>query len=201
MNKKILWSVLALVAIAIGAWIVVGGNNQPQTPSENQNLGASGTRFPNGISADTTSPVPGEVRGSTTTITTGYTVLNGADFSGKQTSFTSSAGTSTNWAVPPAYSAATSTILGLYCRSTTSTSTAMNVYVATTTNPLGTTTLTTLMPMIRVPAGAILDFSWMPGNNLSAGILKPSEYIVVRSASGSSWPEWSGTCSLLSLTP
>jgi hypothetical protein len=32
-------------------------------------MGASGSRFPNGISADTTSPVEGEVRGTTLTIT------------------------------------------------------------------------------------------------------------------------------------
>lgn len=32
-------------------------------------LGASGTRFPNGVSADTTSPEEGEVRGTTLTIT------------------------------------------------------------------------------------------------------------------------------------
>ena len=31
-------------------------------------LGASGTRFPNGISADTTSPIAGEVRGTTLTV-------------------------------------------------------------------------------------------------------------------------------------
>src|SRR3990167_5515691 len=34
-----------------------------------QSYGATGTRMPNGISADTTSPIAGEVRGTTLTIT------------------------------------------------------------------------------------------------------------------------------------
>lgn len=45
--------------------------------SQSEELGASGTRFPNGISADTTSPVAGEVRGTTLTVT-GQTDLEGA---------------------------------------------------------------------------------------------------------------------------
>ena len=49
---------VALVAIVL-TWLV---------PSP-QLLGASGTRFPNGLSADTTSPVTGEIRGTTLTIT------------------------------------------------------------------------------------------------------------------------------------
>ena len=43
--------------------IVFGGS------SEDVTLGANGTRFPNGISADSTSPIDGEVRGTTQTIT------------------------------------------------------------------------------------------------------------------------------------
>ena len=51
-----------------------------------QSFGASGTRFPNGLSADTTSPIVGEVRGTTLTITSGTTVngsgtvINGTGF-------------------------------------------------------------------------------------------------------------------------
>lgn len=37
-------------------------------------VGASGTRFPNGISADTTSPSAGQVRGTTLTITGATTI-------------------------------------------------------------------------------------------------------------------------------
>lgn len=46
--------------------IAVGGYFYPQNSSS---FGASGTRFPNGLSADSTSPVAGEVRGTDLTIT------------------------------------------------------------------------------------------------------------------------------------
>lgn len=44
--------------------------------SQEDSLGASGTRFPNGISADSTSPNAGQLRGSTLAIT-GASVLSG----------------------------------------------------------------------------------------------------------------------------
>lgn len=47
---------------AIFLLVLVGGQSAVS-------FGASGTRMPNGISADTTSPVAGEVRGTTLTIT------------------------------------------------------------------------------------------------------------------------------------
>lgn len=68
-------AVLAVVLALVG---LVGGNQSvslsDETISEivaavNRNLGASGTRLPNGVSADTTSPVEGEVRGTTLVIT------------------------------------------------------------------------------------------------------------------------------------
>lgn len=65
MNKIIIW-VLAAVAVygaIVGSVALVGGNQ-----SEPKNLGG-GTRFPNGISADSTSPIAGEVRGTTLTLT------------------------------------------------------------------------------------------------------------------------------------
>lgn len=58
-------------------------------------LGASGSRFPNGISADNTSPIPGEVRGTTLTITGTSTINNlglGANYS-KVLTFTAAATT------------------------------------------------------------------------------------------------------------
>ena len=55
--------VIALLAI-IFTWIV---------PSPT-NFGASGTRFPNGLSADSTSPIAGEVRGTTLTVTGAATI-------------------------------------------------------------------------------------------------------------------------------
>lgn len=71
MNKFISWIALGLGAIALVVSLsVVGGNSQPQ---EDQ-VGASGTRFPNGISADTTSPVAGELRGADLTLTDDATI-------------------------------------------------------------------------------------------------------------------------------
>ena len=66
--KKNISLVVALVAIVIA----VGGYYYPQLK-----LGATGTRFPNGLSADSTSPAVGEVRGTTLTIT-GAQTLTGA---------------------------------------------------------------------------------------------------------------------------
>jgi len=61
--------ILTLIAVVILAVSLVGGNNQSGL------LGNSGTRFPNGISADTTSPIAGQIRGTygafTGTLTTG----------------------------------------------------------------------------------------------------------------------------------
>lgn len=78
--------VAAIVAVIV---VVVGGNNQP---APDKDLGASGTRFPNGISADTTSPVRGEVRGTTFTLT-GDAVIGGGN--GALTLTTSNTATST----------------------------------------------------------------------------------------------------------
>lgn len=88
--KNILVAVLIAVVSAITVVAVVG-NNQPQDSS----LGASGTRSPNGISADTTSPSAGEVRGTTYTFTStgslgGLVTLN----AGQLRSYTLSTSTS-----------------------------------------------------------------------------------------------------------
>lgn len=60
MNKLHEWvNTAGILLIAI---LVLVGGNEPA-------VGASGSRFPNGLSADTTSPVAGEVRGTTFTFT------------------------------------------------------------------------------------------------------------------------------------
>lgn len=66
---------IKLVAIVLIAGII-GGFVGGLVGNQSGNLGA-GTRFPNGISADSTSPSSGEVRGSTLTIT-GAQTLTGA---------------------------------------------------------------------------------------------------------------------------
>lgn len=61
------------IGLVIAMIIAVGGYFFPQIQAS---LGASGTRFPNGISADSTSPSAGQVRGTTLT-TTGASTLGG----------------------------------------------------------------------------------------------------------------------------
>ncbi len=67
--KVYLISGVVALAVALLVVAMVGGNNQPQPQ-----LGATGTRFPNGLSTDSTSPVAGEVRGTTLTITGAGTI-------------------------------------------------------------------------------------------------------------------------------
>lgn len=88
MNKNIQWiiGVVAILALVLSGIALVGGNNQPV-----ENVGASGTRFPNGISADTTSPVRGQIRGSSLTITTTNTATSTASVGCIQTTATSTA--------------------------------------------------------------------------------------------------------------
>lgn len=68
MEIKHNWINTALI-VAVLILVLVGGNNQSDS--------FGGTRFPNGISADNTSPIAGEVRGTTLTIT-GAATFQGA---------------------------------------------------------------------------------------------------------------------------
>ena len=85
MNKIHEWVNTAGILLVV-ILVLVGGNQSVPTGD----FGASGSRFPSGISADSTSPSAGEVRGTTLTIT-GATSLG--TISGKEAY--SSAGTST----------------------------------------------------------------------------------------------------------
>jgi hypothetical protein len=57
---------LALIVASVAVVIAIGGYVYPKADGL---VGASGTRFPNGVSADTTSPVAGELRGATLNLT------------------------------------------------------------------------------------------------------------------------------------
>ncbi len=85
MNSKsivIAWFgiLIAIVIAAASLLVAVESSNK---------LGATGTRFPNGLSADNTSPVAGQVRGTTLTVTGAST------FGGTGTFTTSNTATST----------------------------------------------------------------------------------------------------------
>ena len=59
------WINTALIGVVL-ILVLVGNQSGPKTEL---NLGAAGTRFPSGLSADSISPSAGEVRGTTLTIT------------------------------------------------------------------------------------------------------------------------------------
>jgi hypothetical protein len=90
MNKIITWviGIVAVVALVISISTLVG-NNQSAVPQDT--LGASGTRFPNGISANTTSPVAGEVRATNLRLSTTNTASSTAALGCIQTTATSTA--------------------------------------------------------------------------------------------------------------
>jgi hypothetical protein len=90
MNKVITFVgiLIAIVIIAVSAFSLVSSvsdiavsmnsiTNAIQTFGDDR-VGASGTRLPNGVSADTTSPVAGELRGTTFTLT-GDATFGGGD--------------------------------------------------------------------------------------------------------------------------
>lgn len=95
MNKtqKFIMGVVGLVAILalIFSLAKVGGNSQPSITEGQvraivaETFGASGTRFPNGLSADSTSPTAGQLRGSTLTLTGASTFGGTATFTSTNT--------------------------------------------------------------------------------------------------------------------
>lgn len=74
MNKIHNWVNTALIG-AVLLLVLVGGN-------QSAGFGATGTRFPNGLSADSTSPSAGEVRGTTFTVTGASTFGTTGSFGG-----------------------------------------------------------------------------------------------------------------------
>jgi len=68
MNKIHEWVNTGLIVL-VAVLVLVGGN-------QSDSLGASGTRFPNGLSTDTTSPAFGEVRTTDLTVTDDATITD-----------------------------------------------------------------------------------------------------------------------------
>ncbi len=75
--KTVAVSAFTALVVVVVALFMVGGNSQ-----SGSNLGATGTRFPNGVSANTTSPVTGELRGTTLTVDTTATFTGDVTFNG-----------------------------------------------------------------------------------------------------------------------
>jgi len=82
-NKSLTVGLIAVAIIAVGGYFF---------PLAQSLLGASGTRFPNGVSADSTSPSAGQLRGTTLT-TTGAATLASATVTGTLVQSTSDTAT------------------------------------------------------------------------------------------------------------
>lgn len=118
-NKRL---TVGLIAVAI---IAVGGYFFPLVQSQ---LG-SGTRMPNGISADSTSPSAGQVRGTTLTIT-GASTLGSAGSSLTALSF----GTCSLVAYTGGFTVAATTTVGFDCAATGALTTDTAIFVQTATS-------------------------------------------------------------------
>ena len=215
--------VLALVAIVIA----IGGYAYPKIQTIVQdNLGATGTRFPNGISADSTSPSVGQIRGTTltitgastltatTTVTSDYWSVGGIDYASVQQSFT--AATTTMCSIENPFGAATTTILSYIAQITVGTSTAANIDVATSTTAFATSTPALIFNHV-IASGAQDTIVWLPGiatstitldkvlsgraDGTSNFTLGPSEFLNIKTGVGLAGYTWTGTCSVTVMKP
>jgi len=82
MNKSNFALVVALVAVIIASLAYFKASDFK--------FGATGTRFPNGVSADTTSPVAGELRGDDLTLDDDATITDDLTVNGGAVEITSS---------------------------------------------------------------------------------------------------------------
>lgn len=76
MIKNIITGVIAIIVAVVASLALVGNNQPKQNTTQDTTYGATGTRFIHGISADSTSPSDGQVRGTTLTVT-GASTLTG----------------------------------------------------------------------------------------------------------------------------
>ncbi len=72
MSKQNITLGIAIIALIVGAFGLVGGNN-----SQSENLGSTGTRFPNGLSTNSTSPTAGKLVTTDITADTSVLVVDG----------------------------------------------------------------------------------------------------------------------------
>lgn len=180
-------SLLTIAAVALIASLI-GGFTAGLVGNQSALFGATGTRMPNGISADSTSPIAGEVR-STTLTTTGAATISGAVTFGStlnlptgmnviasSTPFTSATNTPASILNP---FSATSTAVGYVCnQDTAGGNAATNVYevalaytrYATTTGIIGPTTLTGISSLTSTTTFAVGPNQWIVFKNASSSV-------------------------------
>lgn len=181
------WSgVIALLAILL-TWIV-------PSPSE-MSLSGNGSRFPNGISADSTSPVDGEVRGTTLTLTGSAAITGSITQTGATTTVngasTFASGTSSLTAATTTVCArqgpnATSTLLaGSGIRFTTSSTTATVVTIAKASTAFATTTLLASSALAANAQGTIVASTTLGSVALDPStVFAPNQWMVVSMQGG-----------------
>lgn len=197
------WVNTALIAVVL-VLVLVGGN-QPE-PTVVKNFGA-GTRFPNGISADSTLPSAGQVRGTTATFTstgsfTGAVThtANANTFGGVTFHFDTQAfDTATTTVCSLQSPAATSTLEGGSARFSVSSTTASTVRIARAATAFATTT-TIIAQSVGAGAQITIPFaSSTPSNTYTDRVFAPSTWLVIGmeggtgtfSPTGNCWAYWS----------
>lgn len=112
MNKIISYIAIVISMVAVAVALV---GNQPETTTS---VG-SGTRFANGLSADSTSPSAGEVRGTTLTITSSADISGASTFGSDMTITTANTATSSiNVGCIETYATSTETVMRLSATTT-----------------------------------------------------------------------------------
>jgi hypothetical protein len=160
-NNKNVWVALVVVAIiAIGAYAF---------PKAVDNFG--GTRYANGLSADSTLPVAGQVRGSTLTITGAATIGGLIQFDGGVLDSTTNSTSTT----ATAYTMAAADLIGYK-------SILMTSNTGTTTFTFASTSLSTWIPAV----GDRQQFSWGVASTSAGAIFAGSTGVDIEGASSTS---------------
>lgn len=148
------------IGLVIAIIIAVGGYLFPQVKlGVTGVLGALGTRFPNGLSADTTSPVAGQLRGTTLTVTGTSTLPGGVDISATSSSFSSTQPASLVACSIRNPFTSTSTLLSYLINITTATSTGGTIIGDFGIDPTATATTTIINGGNSIAQGAQAAFS------------------------------------------
>lgn len=151
-----------------------------------QSFAGTGTRFPNGVSANNTSPVAGQLLGTTLTVTGAATLSSALGFVStagtSNVQFVSkvfSSATTTPCALQNPSSTATSTVENLVFNVTTATSTSYYGQVSTSTTAFATTSaLVTSWPIIGAGAQGTWVMSQATTTPYSQPIVGPSGWVV-----------------------
>jgi hypothetical protein len=187
--------VLGLVAVIMAtlAWTSAGTTTVIR---ETLDLG-SGTRFPNGISADTTSPARGEVRGTSLTTTGVTSSQGGVTYTARSATLsTGTLGVICALQAP----AATSTLVSAIVNLDTSTTSATTMNMAQGVSASATTTRINFTGVAANAQGVTLIASSTPTIH-NANVFAPSSWLVVSLTGGNGTYSPTGSCAATWINP